>query len=60
MEIICAGYWKTGTKSCSASLRELGYNVADALDTGKHLSHIWKAFIEEKCDIFEVIVKLFQ
>jgi hypothetical protein len=58
MEIICAGYWKTGSKSCSAALRELGYNVADAVDTGKYLSEIWRKFIEEKCDISEVIVKL--
>lgn len=57
MEIICAGYWKTGTKSCSAALRELGYNVADIFDTGEHLSQIWKAFIEEKCDISEVIAE---
>ena len=57
MEIICAGYWKTGTKSCSAALRELGYSVAYLFDTGKHLTHIWTKFIEEKCDISEVLAE---
>ena len=33
MEIICAGYPKTGTKSCTAALRTLGYNVADYPET---------------------------
>ena len=57
MEIICAGYWKTGTKSCSAALRELEYSVADLFDTGKHLTHIWTKFIEGKCDISEVLAE---
>jgi hypothetical protein len=56
MDIICAGYWKTGSKSCSSALRELGYNVADAVDTGKHLTQVWLDFIEEKCEISDVIV----
>ena len=33
MKFICAGYPKTGSKSASVALRELGYNVADALET---------------------------
>jgi broad-specificity NMP kinase len=37
MEIICAGYPKTGTKSCSAALRKLGYNVADYTETAYFL-----------------------
>jgi len=32
MEIICAGYPKTGTKSCSSALRALGYNLADWME----------------------------
>ena len=35
MKIICAGYPKTGTKSCSAALRMLGFQVADYLGTLK-------------------------
>ena len=37
MEIICAGYPKTGSKSCSAALRILGYNVADYIETAEYL-----------------------
>ena len=33
MKFICAGYPKTGTKSVSAALRQLGYNVADYIET---------------------------
>ena len=33
MKVICAGYPKTGSKSCSTALRKLGYNVADILET---------------------------
>ncbi|CAK8677510.1 unnamed protein product [Clavelina lepadiformis] len=35
MKVIVAGYTKTGTKTMSAALSELGYNVYDALD------HFW-------------------
>ena len=55
MEIICTGYLKTGTKSCSSSLRVLGYKVADYVETGEFLSLIWKDFLDEKTDIESVI-----
>ena len=35
MKIICAGYPKTGSKSCSTALRKLGYNVADYMETAE-------------------------
>lgn len=57
MEIVCAGYPKTGTKSCSAALRKLGYKVADYVDTGEHLSYVWTDYIREKTTIENVIVK---
>ena len=55
MEIICAGHWKTGTKSCSSALRTLGYPVADAVDTAYHLAYVWADFIEERTSIDHVI-----
>ena len=33
MKLICAGFPKTGSKSCSTALRKLGYTVADILET---------------------------
>ena len=41
MKIICAGYPKTGSKSCSAALRILGYKVADWLETAEYLGDTW-------------------
>ena len=35
MKVICAGFSKTGTKSLSAALTELGYEVYDSLE------HFW-------------------
>ncbi|CAK8677506.1 uncharacterized protein LOC143446744 [Clavelina lepadiformis] len=35
MKVVVAGYTKTGTKSMSAALSELGFNVYDYLD------HFW-------------------
>lgn len=32
MKFVCAGYPKTGSKSASAALRMLGYNVADYIE----------------------------
>jgi len=55
MEIICAGYWKTGTKSCSAALRKLGYKVADYVDTANDLGDVWTDFVNKKCSIETVI-----
>ena len=42
MKIICAGYPKTGSKSCSAALRKLGYNVADYIETMEFLGKIYQ------------------
>ena len=42
MEIICAGYPKTGSKSCSAALRVLGYNVADYIETLEFFGETWQ------------------
>ena len=55
MDIVCAGYWKTGSKSCSSALRVLGYNVADAVETGEHLGVAWLDFIEKRNSIDDVI-----
>ena len=33
MKLICAGFPKTGSKSCSSALRKLGYTVADLVET---------------------------
>lgn len=59
MEIICAGYPKTGSKSCSSALRALGYNVADFVETGAYLSYQWIDFVNGKIEIEKVIGKGF-
>lgn len=55
MKIVCAGFPKTGSKSASAALRKLGYNVADFLETMQYFSHIWDDYMEGRCDIEAVI-----
>ena len=40
MKIICAGFPKTGSKSCSTALRQLGYNVADYKETAEFLRSV--------------------
>ena len=55
MEIICAGYSKTGSKSCSSALRELGYKVADYVETGEYISYQWTDFVNGKVGIEAVI-----
>ena len=40
MEIICAGYPKTGSKSCTAALEELGVKVCDAMAKWEKFSHL--------------------
>ena len=40
MKVICAGFPKTGSKSCSTALRLLGYNVADYMETAEFLRHV--------------------
>ena len=44
MIIICAGFPKTASKFCSSALRELGYKVADSLETAEFLSGVWMDF----------------
>ena len=41
MKLLCVGYPKTGSKSCSSALRELGYKVADFVETLEFLSIVW-------------------
>lgn len=55
MKVICAGYPKTGSKSCSAALRKLGYNVADYMETAEFLSGVWLEFYEGKATIEKVL-----
>ena len=40
MKIICAGYNRTGTKSCSRALEILGYKVADLYETAEYLRFV--------------------
>ncbi|CAG5079285.1 Oidioi.mRNA.OKI2018_I69.PAR.g9216.t1.cds [Oikopleura dioica] len=55
MEIICAGFSKTSSKSCSSCLRTLGYKVADYFETCQFLSDIWLDYLEGRCSIHKVI-----
>ena len=71
MKIICAGYPKTGSKSCSTALRHLGYeyffkkvvslsiviryNVADYMETLEFLSEVWAKFVQGQVGIDAVI-----
>ena len=48
MKIICAGYPKTGSKSCSGALRVLGFKVADWLETAEFFGSTWRDYIDEK------------
>ena len=55
MEVICAGFPKTGSKSCTRALRELGYNVADIRELYMDLYGIWKQYFEGEVTITDVI-----
>ena len=70
MKIICAGYPKTGSKSCSTALRHLGlglifkgspvehffrYNVADYMETLEFLSEVWAKFVQGQVEIDAVV-----
>ena len=57
MDIICAGFPKTGSKSCSAALRTLGYNVADYPETLEFLGETWLKFMNGDIDAKSVIEK---
>ena len=55
MEIVCAGYPKTASKSCSSALRTLGFRVADYFETAEDLSREWWDFINNKTTFKPVI-----
>ena len=55
MKIICAGFPKTASKSCSSALRELGFKVADYLEPTEFLSGVWKDFFEGRATIEDVL-----
>jgi len=55
MEIICAGFPKTATKSCSAALRELGYNVADMRENFLHLMQVYEKYLKQEASINDVL-----
>jgi len=56
MKIICAGYPKTATKSCSKCLEHYGIKVADALENGQ-MSEIWHDFIHGRTTIHSVLAE---
>ena len=60
MKIICAGYPKTGSKSCSGALRILGFKVADWLETAEFLGETWRDYMDEKIEIKDVLDKYHQ
>ncbi|CAG5098588.1 Oidioi.mRNA.OKI2018_I69.XSR.g15801.t1.cds [Oikopleura dioica] len=55
MDIICAGFPKTATKSCSAALREIGFNVADMRETFLHLMPVFDKYFKGQATIEDVI-----
>ena len=57
MKLLCVGYPKTGSKSCSAALRQLGYKVADFMETTEFLALIWRDYLEGKATIEDVIAE---
>ena len=57
MKFLCVGYPKTGSKSCSAALRTLGYNVADYMETAEFLSFIWRDYLRGEASIEDVIAE---
>ena len=46
MKFICAGYPKTGSKSCSAALRQLGYTVCDYVETMEYIAPTWADYVD--------------
>ena len=57
MKIICAGFPKTGSKSCSSALRKLDFTVADVLETMDFLSEVWLNYGTGKGTIKDVIAE---
>jgi len=56
MKIICAGFPKTATKSCSKCLEHYGIKVADAMENGQ-MSEIWNDFIHGRGTINSVLAE---
>ena len=57
MKLICAGFPKTGSKSCSTALRKLGFTVADIIETiGKVFTSLFSISIpySEKKNLIRV------
>ena len=57
MKLICAGFPKTGSKSCSTALRTLGYTVADIIETLEFLTGAWLNFGTGKGSIEDVVAE---
>ena len=55
MKVICAGFPKTASKSCSTALRQLGFRVADTMENIEFLMDVWLRFVTGKCSIDEVV-----
>jgi hypothetical protein len=54
MKVICAGFQKTGTKSLSRALEQLGYKVYDASETYVYMRQTWIDFFAGKITIEDV------
>ena len=45
MKVICAGLSKTGTKTMTCALRDLGYNVYDFMENFTYLGDEWRKIL---------------
>ena len=54
MKIICAGYPKTATKSCTKCLTHYGYKVADVLENAE-MGQLWYDYINGQCSIADIL-----
>lgn len=55
MKFICAGFPKTGSKSASAAFAQLGFTVADYIETAEFLTSEWLNFIDGRGSIQDVL-----
>ena len=55
MKFVCAGFPKTGTKSASNALGQLGFTVCDFIETQEFLSPAWESYINGDSTIEEVV-----
>ena len=56
LKIICAGYPKTATKSCTKCLEYFGYKVADVMENGQ-MSQLWYDYINGHRPITDVVAQ---